>query len=175
MFDLSSAVASASAALELLKTAIKARDQSLTDKAIADMVDQLRKVNMAALEASQEALNGVREARTADQRLVELEPEIRDLKAQADERNKYHLVPVGNNSFAYTLKEVPPDTQQRHYLCQACFDDGGKKVVLQMRDRISLVCPACKAVVHSNQLQAAADAEYQHAVARRQTQAESDC
>jgi len=62
MVDLSTAVASASAALELLKTALKARDQALTDKAIADMVDQLRSVNMAALEASQEALTGVKES-----------------------------------------------------------------------------------------------------------------
>ncbi|MBF6986749.1 hypothetical protein [Cupriavidus sp. IK-TO18] len=174
MVDLSTAVASASAALELLKNAIKARDQSLTDKAIADMVDQLRNVNMAALEASQEALKGVREARAADQRIAELENEIRELKAQADERDNYHLVPVGNNSFAYTLKEAPADRQQWYYLCQACFDNGGKTVVLQMRDRISLACPACKAVIHSGQMQAAVDAEYQRAVARRQTQADSE-
>ncbi|CAG9179015.1 hypothetical protein [Cupriavidus pampae] len=174
MFDLSSAVASASAALELLKTAIKARDQSLTDRAIADMVDQLRGVSMAALTASQEALNSVREARAADQRIAELEREVRDLKSQADERNNYHLVPVGNNSFAYTLKELSPETPQRHYVCQACIDDRGKKVVLQMHDRVSLSCPGCKAVVHSDQLQAAADADYQRAMARRQTQAESD-
>lgn len=153
--DLTTAVASASTALELLKNALKARDQNLTDKAIADMVDQLRNVNMAALEASQEALTGVREARKADLRIAELEAEVRELKSKADERDKYHLVQVGNNSFAYTLKEVPPDGQQRHYLCQACYDNSGKNVVLQrIPGRSILKCPACESEIQSEALQA---------------------
>lgn len=52
MVDLSTAVARAGAALKLLKTALNVRDQNLIDKAIADMVGQVRNVNMAALEAS---------------------------------------------------------------------------------------------------------------------------
>lgn len=168
MLDLSAAVTSAGAALDLLKTALKARDQGLTDKAIADMVDQLRNVNMAALEASQEALNGIKEARQADQRIADLEREVRELKAEADEHNRYDLVPVGNNSFAYTLKDAPPEGQQRHYVCQACFDNGNKKVVLQLGERNNLQCPACKAEIHSAQLQAESDAEYRRAVARRE-------
>ncbi|MDE4921695.1 hypothetical protein ACUXAV_002112 [Cupriavidus metallidurans] len=166
--DLTTAVASASTALDLLKTALKIRDQNLMDKAIADMVDQLRNVNMAALEASQEALTGVKEARKADQRITELEAEVRELQTKADERDKYHLVQVGNNSFAYTLKDAPPDGQQRHYLCQTCFDNEGKKAVMQFGGRVNLLCPACKSEIHSAQLQAQSDDDYRRAVARNE-------
>ncbi|AQH02717.1 hypothetical protein A9R05_27770 [Burkholderia sp. KK1] len=153
--DLSAAVSSAGTALEFLKTALKARDQAVIDKAVADMVDQLRNVNMAALEASQEALKGAREARQTDQRIAELESEIRVLKTEADERGKYHLAQVGNNSFAYTFKDSPPEGQQRHYLCQACYDNGGKKIVLQrIPGRSILKCPTCESEIQSEALQA---------------------
>jgi hypothetical protein len=152
--DLSGAVSSAGTALEFLKTALKARDQAVIDKAVADMVDQLRNVNMAALEASQEALKGVKEARQTDQRIAELEREIRELKAEADERGNYHLAQVGNNSFAYTFEDSPPDGQQRHYLCQACYDNGRKKVVLQrIPGRSILKFPTCESEIQSEVLQ----------------------
>ncbi|MGY2492367.1 hypothetical protein [Cupriavidus sp. CP313] len=163
--DLTTAVASASTALDLLKTALKARDQALTEKAVADMVDQLRNVNMAALEASQEALKGIRQARAADQRIAELEAEVRELQAKADERDLYELMAIGSFSFAYALKEPPANGQDRHYLCQACFD-AGKKLVLQRAGGSSILrCPGCKAEVRSGVLQGELQAEQERAIA----------
>jgi len=80
---------------------------------------------------------------------------VRELQEKADERDKYHLVPVGNNAFAYTFKDSPPDAQQRHYLCQACYDNGGKKVVLQRIPAKSILkCPTCESEVQSAALMA---------------------
>ncbi len=164
---LSGAISGANSAFDLVKNAIKARDQAVIEKAVADMVDQLRNVNMAALTAAQEALKGAQDARKTDQRIAELEAEVRELKAEADERDKYHLAQVGNNAFAYTLKEVPPDGQQRHYLCQACYDNGGKKVVLQrMPTRSILRCPTCESEVQSAALLAEIQEQRQRAARR---------
>lgn len=50
------------------------------------------------------------------------------MKVQADERNKYDLVAVGSNSFAYTLKGGPVDSLQRYYLCLGYWNSGRKRV-----------------------------------------------
>lgn len=145
------AVSGANTALDMLKRGVDVRDQRITEKAVADMTENLRAVTSSAFDAVQDALRSAQEARALDKRIVELEKEVSVLRAAAEERDNYHLVPLTPNSFAYTLKAVPEGGSQ-HYLCQACYD-GGKKVVLQrIGGRPNLECSACNAIIASKVL-----------------------
>ena len=146
----------ANVGLDMAKRAVSARDQRLIETAMDDMTDKLRLAYAAALEAAQDALKLAQEARALDQRVAALERETEQLKAKAQDRERYRLVQLGRGSFAYGLKEVEPQGEPLHYCCQACMDKG-QKVVLQAGGGYgSLQCPACKAQGWSPEMATAA-------------------
>lgn len=162
------AVSGANTALDMLKRGVAVHDQKIVEDAVADMTEKLRDVTSNALAAVQDALHNAQEARKLENRIAELEKEVVALRAAAEERDLYHLVPLSPNSFAYTLKAVPEGVA-RHFLCQACYD-GGKKVVLQrIGGRASLNCPACSAIVTSESLVAEVQAAEQRQIEAART------
>jgi hypothetical protein len=84
------------------------------------------------------------------QRLIPvLEQRIRNMEAQAAEKQRYVLAKVGSEGefFAYRLRP-PAELKERadeapHFLCQPCFD-AGQKAVLIGNGEGYWECPVCK-------------------------------
>lgn len=161
---LAGAVSAANAALDMLKRGVAAHDQKIVETAIAEMTDKLRSVSSSALESMQHAIQSTQEVRELDKRIAELESENTKLRAAADERDLYHLVPLSPNTFAYTLKQLPNGASP-HYLCQACFDQGKKMVLQRPGGKPYFSCSGCQAQVTSGEFTAEVRESQQRAIA----------
>lgn len=123
MFDIASAVASASALLTLAKGAIAARDDFKAQQAISDAQGKLLEITAAALSLSQTNIALTDEIRALKDAAHELEVKARD-------RQGYTLAEVCPGHYAY--KSQPSEEGADiplHYLCQPCYDKGVKAVL----------------------------------------------
>lgn len=123
MFDIASAVASASAMLTLAKGAIAARDDFKAQQAISDAQGKLLEITAAALSLSQTNIALTDEIRALKDAAHELEVKARD-------RQGYALAEVCPGAYAYKSQPGEEGTDvPLHYLCQLCYDKGIKSVL----------------------------------------------
>lgn len=62
-----------------------------------------------------------------------------------NEKSRYRLEPIGNNSFVFSLKPDHPAGEQEHWLCTNCYNQG-QKSILQMEPSgyTRMCCPRCQ-------------------------------
>ena len=145
MFDIASAVASASAMLGLAKGAIAARDDFKAQLAISDAHVKLLEITTAALSLSQTNIALADEIRSLKDAAHELEVKARD-------REGYALTEVCTGHYAYQSQPSQEGANvPLHYLCQPCYDKGIKSVLRHrnFRDQWGIArlvwgCPAEK-------------------------------
>ncbi|AVF41573.1 hypothetical protein AL486_19155 [Pandoraea apista] len=138
-----SAVSGAKTAVELVKTAISARDQTKAEEAITDAKRSLSAAYDSLLSVTQQSLDLVQQLSAAQDRIQALEKEKKHLESELEERNRYALADVGGGILAYTLKPGDESGEPHHSLCQPCMTKGHKSVLQPQGNRGSLKCFAC--------------------------------
>lgn len=145
------ALTSINAAISLGRGAVALRDDAKAQEIVGAMNEQLLDAQQRLFELSAALL-------ALQQEHFETAQELRELREALAERDRYSLFRLPNGQFAYRVNGTPalggaadPTlSEPDHYICQQCFDGGGKhKVVLQRRFRVGagsyhLECPACK-------------------------------
>lgn len=127
MFDLASAISSATAMLGIAKGAVAARDDFKAQQAIGDAQGKLLEITTAALALSQTNISLADEIRV-------LKDQAHDLQLKAREREGYALAQIGPGVHAYQSQPAKEGaTPPTHYLCQPCYDKG-VKVVLRFNE-----------------------------------------
>lgn len=115
-----------------------------------DIQDKINEMNRALSEAYDQVLSAKREQAAMLDENESLKTEIARLKAWDSERQRYELKPRSPHNpgaLAYRLKEDCGDSEQQHWLCPTCFDDGRKSILQERqgpRRTIIASCPRCK-------------------------------
>jgi hypothetical protein len=129
--EISTAISSLSAAMGLARGAVEARDDAKVKEAIIDMSNRLFSIHEAASKLAAEN--------------QELQAEIRKLKQEQIDRERYVLRGIEAGRIALLYQPSADDPTPPHYICQACFSSG-KKVVLRAEESVctgaSLCCPS---------------------------------
>lgn len=142
MIEISAALSSAKALLDIAKGAVDARDDAKVRGALADLQLKLFDAMSAALAAQEK--NAALLEQTA-----ELRRELQELKQKSEERDRYTLTQLCAGAYAYANDPAQDGkSEPAHYLCQACFDKGVKAVLRYTPPRMgsdgSWVCPEQK-------------------------------
>ena len=140
MAEFQALVTSLNTALNIAKAAKSVDDFNNFATAVADVnMKYLAATNAAAQQAT---------------RIAELEAELRRLKEQKTDADRYrlHTFPTGNH--AYALKDPPRGDEREHYLCPTCFDRGNRSVLQPTGpQREFLKCNACGASIQIKSVQ----------------------
>lgn len=64
----------------------------------------------------------------------DLEKEITQLKAWANEKERYKLTQIQTGVFAYALKECEANTEPPHWICADCYNKGKKFILSKSRE-----------------------------------------
>jgi hypothetical protein len=145
--EISAAIASLNATLNIAKAMIGLRDE----EAFRAKSIEMQQTIMSALD------NGIaaREAYTKQlDRVGTLEAEVADLKAWDAEKQKYELKPNYSGAVAYMLKPNARGAEPPHWLCPNCFAKGKKSFLLPTERGSALTriykCGDCKAESNMN-------------------------
>ncbi len=129
--ELATAITSAKATWEVLKTAVDARDSTKIDTATQALREKLLTMTDLAFSYVERNATLTQENASLAMQQVGLEQRIAELEKQIQENSQYalHEFPSG----VLALKSAPSEGLQQkpmHYLCLACKNEG-KKSVLQ--------------------------------------------
>lgn len=143
MLELSGALTAARSILDVAKIAVDARDDAKLKAALTELQTKLFDATSAALQVAAHAS-------TLQEQLDSVKRELRQIKAQAEERDRYALTEVRPGAYAYMSKaEDGGQSEPAHYLCQPCYDKGIKTVLRHSPQTrawsASWDCPADKA------------------------------
>jgi hypothetical protein len=138
--DISTALASITAAIDMARAGLEARDNAKVQSALIDVHSKLLSLSIACTSLS-ETNFALRQA------LEEANTLNRQLQAKAQERERYVPAEICPGSYAYASK--PLDGRQNepaHYLCQPCYDADVKSVLRHTPARTGVdahwTCPA---------------------------------
>ncbi len=146
-----SAVGGAKTAVELVKTAIAARDQAKAEEAITDVKRNLSTAYDSLLAVSQQSLELVQKLATAQEKIQSLEKEKNSLQSEIEERDRYVLADIGRGVIAYVLKEGDQRGDTPHRLCQPCMTKGHKSVLQPYGRHSKVKCHACDATYETDE------------------------
>lgn len=142
MIEIAGALTGAKTLLDMAKAALDARDDAKVRQALIDAQGQL-------LEAMSAALDIKTRASALFEQLEAAKGEVRELKAQIEDRARYALTEIRPGAHAYASKPAQEGQgEPAHYLCQPCYDKGVKSVLRSEPPREgrngSYTCPAAQ-------------------------------
>lgn len=129
-------ITSAGATINLLKTAIAARDESKIEAALSEL--QTKYGDLGAM-----VIGLVEKSMSLQDSLVVSNNENAQLKLQLAESIKYKLREVATGKFAYFAEAIDEPSEPAHYICQPCKDAGIKSILrLTKRGQSNVyICP----------------------------------
>ncbi|MCL2524595.1 MAG: hypothetical protein FWF20_07060 [Betaproteobacteria bacterium] len=140
--DIPTLLSTANAVAELGGLLVKERDRQKAAAIQADFTNKLLDL--------QSKLSEVLVTVIEQQGLIlALQQRIRELEAEAAEKDRYELAKVGSQGqfFAYRLRRTAElekgGGDVEHFICQPCFE-GGKKIALVGNGDGYFGCPVCK-------------------------------
>lgn len=123
MLEITTALSGTQSVLQLLQTAIQARDDARLRAALADLDVKLHALTVASLASAEKAAALEASLRAAERVQRELEVQLAD-------RATYQLQEIRPGAFAYAPKPEHEGPQlPQHYVCQPCYDKGVKAVL----------------------------------------------
>lgn len=125
MIEIGAALTSARALLGIATAAIEARDDAKLKAALIDL-------NAKLMDASLMALASVEKSAQLQAALHVAEREKAELQRQIDERGRYTLAKLSEQSGAIAYASQPAKEGGdvvAHYLCQLCYDKGIKSIL----------------------------------------------
>lgn len=139
MLEITTALSGMKGTLDLLKTAVAARDAAKIETAMQDMASRLTDALMSGLAS-------VGKAQALQAALLAAERKNAELEQKLADQAMYELHELRPGAFVYRSKPAlnGPEAPQ-HYLCQACRDQGIKTVLRReptLFDSSMWCCPA---------------------------------
>lgn len=118
------ALSSLKAAKDVAESMIGLRDAAAFQGKLIEFQSKLIDANNATFAAQDER------AAMLD-RIRKLEKEVADFKAWETEKQRYQLVAIATNVFAYTVTETMRGPEPPHYVCANCFEQRKKSFLQQ--------------------------------------------
>jgi hypothetical protein len=147
--DISGALGALQSATSIVKDLSGLRNDSDRSAKLIELQRQILAAQNGAIQANDEQSKLIDIVRKLEQRLLEME-------TWSTEKQRYELKAVSPGAFAYALKVDARGSEPPHYVCQACYEKG-KKRILQFAPSAmaeigiphTLDCPECKAKITS--------------------------
>jgi hypothetical protein len=144
---ISAAASSIGMAKDLGRALVGLRDFNEVAPAIAEL-------NQKLLDAQESLFKLQAQVMSLQQEHFETTEKLRKATEAITERKRYSLFALSDGIFVYRMNVTPVDgnvgdpiaTEPTHYLCQRCFDQGTKVVLMKNETSrlISHFCPNCK-------------------------------
>lgn len=119
-------------------------------KVTAEVQGKVIELQSALMSAQSSALEATNAQYTLQERVRELESQVRAFADWGEQKSRYVLVcPWRGPAQVYALKKESAAGEQPHYLCTNCFHSR-KRVILNPLTKdgwVHLVCPNCKSDV----------------------------
>jgi len=119
-------------------------------KVTADVQTKIIDLQGALLAAQSSALEAVNSQHALQERIRELEAQVKDTQDWGVQAQRYALVcPWRGPAQVYALRSAEAAGEQPHYLCTNCFHNK-KRIILNPTSKdgwVYLVCPACKSSI----------------------------
>ena len=116
-------------------------------KVTAEVQVKVIELQSALMSAQSSALEATTSQYTLQDRVRELESQVRDLQDWGEQKVRYTLVcPWRGPAQVYALKKEQAEREQPHYLCTNCFHNR-KRVILNPLSKdgwVHLSCPSCR-------------------------------
>lgn len=121
-------------------------------KVTSEVQSKVIELQSALMSTQSSALEAINAQYMLQERVRELESQLRENQDWGDQEKRYALVsPWQGPAQVYALKKDSAGQEQAHYLCTNCFHVR-KRVILNPTNKDSwvyLVCPSCKSSVSS--------------------------
>lgn len=117
MIEISVALASLKATIDIARIGIEARDDAKAKHALSAMAGLLFDANMSALALSERT-------RALDAQLAQATQQLRDLQERVRQQERYVIQELRQGAFVYAYRPLEGDSTPGHYVCQNCFDKG---------------------------------------------------
>lgn len=152
--SIGAALSSTKALIDLVKTAVAARDDAKLADALQSLKERVFDIQNAALQ-TQEKMSAMQDqVQTLKDEKRDLTTRITELERRRKEREQYALCEIHPGSYVLQYRSSDDNAEPAHYICQPCMDNAAKKVVLQIEKknwRVSLVCNVCDATVFTGE------------------------
>jgi formylmethanofuran dehydrogenase subunit E len=140
--EISAAVASAKAALDIAKAS-----HGLTN--YNELVSAVSEVNAKLMDATTVALASLEKQTALTSEIAELKEKLREVENWEGQMKRYALFQFPTGALAYALQPGMEQNQPLHYLCASCVDKK-QKSTLQPHDG-KLYCIVCKIDIASQE------------------------
>ncbi|WP_454825366.1 hypothetical protein [Paraburkholderia xenovorans] len=139
-------LAAVNGALGLITKGVATHDESVIEKATQTLVDEIRELNVATLQTSEDNVRLIKSVATLEHDLKAANEEIAKLKAKKRELSRYELTPITEGPVVYRLKSAYADKEPIHYRCPKCVnaDKTGYLQPVRVKSAQYLVCADCE-------------------------------
>ncbi len=123
-------------------------------KTMAEVQAKAIELNQMIIAAQQDLFTAYAAQSMLSQKVNELEAQIAKMKTWEEQKKCYKLTNPweGSPAMVYSLRETCKGSEAAHWICTKCYDDGRRSILQPQEDQrglIILVCPACKAEMHT--------------------------
>lgn len=142
----SAALASANAAKDISQSLFTLRDEEMIRSRVFDLTQSLMELQQQMMAANIEQM-------ALHSRIRELESNLVQATAKADDRERYRLHSLSTGSLVYALKPEHADESTPHYLCTNCFEQGNRVTLQVFYGAYETIykCPRCSSSVSVEQ------------------------
>jgi hypothetical protein len=128
--------------------------QAINDLAVSvEVKAQVTKLYDVIITGQQIALKDNLKQRAMLDTIGDLKEQIANMKAWEEQKKRYKLTnPWGNAAVVYALKESRKETENPHWICTKCYDDGRRTILQERLEKsgwVLMCCPTCKSEVHT--------------------------
>lgn len=139
------------AAITSLKTAAGIAKGILDAKSLIEVQGKVIELQTALLDAQNCAINATTSQLELQQRIRELEAQLKQIEDWGDQESRYVLTtPWRGAAQVYALKKQSANGEPPHFLCTNCFHSRNRVILNPTPNPtgwLSMVCPACRSSV----------------------------
>lgn len=144
--SISAAVTSLKMAGEIVKGMISLKTTAEVQAKAIELNQQIISAQHAIFEA-----NATQSALI--QKIGDLEKQIARMGQWEEQKQRYKLTdPWRGAAQVYGVKASCKESEEPHWICTKCYDDGRRSILNPMRDSkyfVLMICPTCKAQIHT--------------------------
>lgn len=111
---------------------------------ISDVKAKVIELQEAILAAQDSAFEANAHQTAMVEKIRNLEKEITRIKAWEEEKQRYKLVSPWPGTVLYALKKERGSSEEPHWICTNCYEEGRKSILHPQKKGTWFVCPACK-------------------------------
>jgi hypothetical protein len=144
---------SIAAAVTSLKAAGDIASGLISIKTTAEVQSKAVELNQKILAAQYSIFEANAAQSALIQQVANLEKQIAQMSAWEEQKKRYKLAePWGASALVYGVKTECKGSEEPHWICTKCYDDGRRSILNPSKDSkyfVIMVCPTCKAQIHT--------------------------